>query len=336
MTRTHRWLPVLSLLIVLATACSRPKDRVIIEGEIAGVKQAEFYVYCEDGTNEEVDTVRIDDGSFVYERLISAPTVLTLLYPNFTRTYLVAEPGKLIQLEGNAARLGEAEIKGTEENDLLTTFRLANAAKPEAQVRLAAEDFIRSHPQTLAAATVFKRYFADRPEAVPETALSLLKVLKKAQPGRAYITALAARLEPLLTTAPGLPMPEWQAPDIEGDTLSGKDFSGKPYVVAFYAAWSTECSELLRELRRLRTAYPDRLGIVAVSTDYSVDLARRRADRDSLEIRIICDGEGIASPIARRMGLRFVPGCIVVDRNGRIAARDVSPGELERKVEELL
>ena len=116
-------------LLLLFTACSQPKNRIRLEGSIDNVRHAEFYAYSEDGTFNGIDTIRIENGKFTYERELSQPVILTLLYPNFSRTYIVAEPGKTIRMTGEAAKLGEADITGNEDNKRLTAFRQKNAGK---------------------------------------------------------------------------------------------------------------------------------------------------------------------------------------------------------------
>ena len=180
--------------LLLLAACGTPKDRARIEGSISNVRDAEFYVYSEDGAFDGIDTIRIENGEFTYERPLQAPAVLTLLYPNFSRTYVVAEPGRTVSIKGDAARLGEADITGTEENELLTAFRQRNAGKKPADLLLAASDFVRSNARTLAAVAVFRKYFADAEAPDAPTTRSLLGELRRAQPRNAALAALARRL----------------------------------------------------------------------------------------------------------------------------------------------
>ena len=49
---------LLALSALLLAACSQPKDKFIFEGKIAGIQQAEFYVYSDDGALSGVDTIR--------------------------------------------------------------------------------------------------------------------------------------------------------------------------------------------------------------------------------------------------------------------------------------
>lgn len=329
-------LPVLLAGLLLAAACSTPKDRARIEGTIGNVRDAEFYVYCEDAGFTGIDTIRIENGRFAYERQLQAPVVLTLLYPNFSRTYMVAEPGKTIKIEGDAARLGEADITGSAENELLTGFRQQNADKKPADVLLAASEFVRNNARSLAAIAVFRKYFADARQPDVATARSLLAELRRAQPRNADLAALAKRLQPQLDAARGQAAPAFSAVSTEGHKVSEKDFRGKPYIVAFWATWSNESRPLLRSLERIRKAHGEKVGIVACALDTDKRLALRRMQADSLRFTAVCDGQAFESPLVQRFGVRYVPGCVVVNRQGKVAGRDLAPAQLEELVTALL
>lgn len=324
------------VLALLTAACSQPKDRTRIEGKIAGIKQAEFYVYSDDQNGPFIDTVRIEDGSFSYERRLGGPTLLTLLYPNFSQTYVVGEPGKVIRMKGDAAKLGEADISGSEENELLTDFRLKNAGRSAGDTRMAAADFIRSHPKTLAAFAVFQRYFgqAEHPDAA--TALPLLELLVREQPRNAAVAAAAKRLRPWLRNERGQALPDFSAETLTGRTLTRADFAGGPVLVAFWASWSNASSALTGRLKRIRRAHGNRLRILSVSLDTDLRACRRRAERDSTEAVTVCDGKAFGSPLAETFGVRYIPGNLLIDAGGKIVARDIPADELEAHVDRLL
>lgn len=321
---------------LLATACSAPKDKVRIEGKIEGIKQAEFYIYNDDKANPDIDTIRIEDGKFSYERVLGTPTVLTLLYPNFSQTYVVGEPGKVIRMKGNAAKLGEADISGSEENELLTDFRLQNANKKAGEAEMAAADFIRSHPKTLAAVAVFKKYFehVETPDA--KTALSLLDVLTREQPRNAPLAATARRLRPWLNNAAGQALPDFKVETLTGRTLTRADLSGHPALVVFWASWINASNEMTGRLKRIHRAHGNRLRILSVSLDTDLRACRRRAERDSTDALTVCDGKAFDSPMVETFGIRYVPGNLLIAADGRIIARDVPASKLEQDVERLL
>ena len=322
--------------LLLLAACGTPKDRARIEGSISNVRDAEFYVYSEDGAFDGIDTIRIENGEFTYERPLQAPAVLTLLYPNFSRTYVVAEPGRTVSIKGDAARLGEADITGTEENELLTAFRQRNAGKKPADLLLAASDFVRSNARTLAAVAVFRKYFADAEAPDAPTTRSLLGELRRAQPRNAALAALARRLQPRLDASVGQAAPAFSAVGIDGRKVESADFKGKPYIVAFWATWSNESTSLLRTLGRLRKAHGEKLGIVAFALDTDARLCRRRVESDSLRFANVCDGRAFESPVVRKLGARYVPSAMLVDRQGRVVGRDLAPDRLEQLTAPLL
>ena len=81
---------------------------------------------------------------------------MTLLLPNFSQIVIVAAPGDELSFEASVDRPAQAQVKGSEENELLTEFRLKAYNRAETQVRADAEAFIRKHPATLAALAVYE------------------------------------------------------------------------------------------------------------------------------------------------------------------------------------
>lgn len=334
----YRLIPALHLLVL--TACSTPSDRVRITGEIEGVKQAEFYVYSNDEAQPFLDTVRIVDGSFTYERALRAPAVLTLLYPNFSQTLLVAEPGRHIKMTGSAAKLGEASITGSDENVLLTEFRLENANKRPAEARLAADNFVRAHPATQAAIAVFLRFFA-APAASgsggsANEGRALLEVLHQAQPDNSNLTRLAARISSQMQSSVGQPLPALRLPRAGGGTYLSHERGGHTALYVAVAAWSRESLEQWRAVSRLRATYGDRLHVVAVSLDENGAAARRTLGADSTAVPCVVDGRDLRGACARALGFTALPANVLVSRRGIIVARDVPTDKLATTLAEAL
>ncbi len=330
-----RVFPGLVLTAILA-ACSQPEDRFTLKGRMSGVQQGEFYIYSDDATFNGVDTIRINDGQFLYDRKLTVPTVLTLLYPNFSQTFIVAEPGTEINMAGDASKLGEADITGTEENELLTAFRQQHTADSDRERRMAAAAFIRDNRTTLAAVAIFKRYFASEEHPDAATTLPLLDELRKAQPQNAALSLLDHRLRPLLSATPGCEIPDFSLTDIKGKQLTKPDVSGKPLIVAFWATWTPESYPLLNTLQDLCRKYGERLAVIAVSLDTEEKKPRDRAEQDTLRYNIVCDGLAFNTPAVRQFGMRYVPSILLADAQGRIVARDIKAAELRKRLEEML
>lgn len=319
---------VLFLLALLSlTSCGVGKDRARFEGKLANITNAEFYAFSEDGAFEGVDTIRIEDGKFVYERKLTQPILLTLLYPNFTQTYVVLEPGKVIKMKGDAAKIGEAEISGTEQNELLTDFRQAQAAKPEADQRMAAAQFVENHAGTLAAVAVFRKYFANARTADVKTALRLLDALKKAQPKERAVTYLDEFYRPIFTNGVGELLPDFSAETLDGKTVTAADFRGKCLAIACIGTWQSESYPFLRKLRTRLNSTRGKWTCLIVSLDVDRNVLRDRLRTDTISYPVICDRQAFESPLVSKLGLHYVPSCMLVDATGKIVQRDVTKVE---------
>ncbi len=312
------------LLLALLTACGPGKDRARFKGTLTGVNDAEFYVYSEDGAFDGVDTVRISDGAFVYERKLTEPTLVTLLYPNFTQTYVVLEPGKTVKLKGEAAKIGEAEVSGTEDNELLTTFRLSQAGKPQSDASMAASAFITAHPATLAAVAVFRKYYATQQTPDAAEALRLLDVLKKAQPRQRAVTILDDFYRPIFTNGVGETLPAFTAETTDGRTVSSSDYRERNLAIVCIGTWANETQPFLRKLRDRLRQTGGKWTVLIVSLDVDRNVLRDRLRTDTISWPIICDRQAFESPLVSKLGLHYVPSCMLVNPSGRIVQRDVT------------
>lgn len=332
MTKATHLIALLTGCFTLA-ACGLPKDRVRIEGKFNHISQAEFYVYSEDGAIDGMDTVRIEDGEFTYERHLTDTAVLTLLYPNFSEMYVVAVPGATIKMEGDAGRLGEMAVSGTHDNEELTNFRLQQLHKPDGDIRLAAAEYIRSHSASQAAVVLFKQYFAKDKQADATTSLSLLETLRKARPNDLSVTSMSSMLAPLLRNSVGRKMKPFKAKDLNGKTIDSDSYRGKPLLIAFWASWNSDCLVWLDLLRRYEKLYGDKMSFLHISLDADIERCRSQVETDTLRSPVVCDGGAFASPLISQLGVRYLPDVMIVDASGTIVARNLQENELRDAIE---
>ena len=313
----------LFMLSLLLTSCGVDEDRARFEGKITNINNAEFYLYSEEGAFDGVDTIRIKDGEFVYERKALEPMLATLLYPNYTQTHVILEPGKVIKMKGDASKLGEATITGSDQNELLTDFRLKHFNAQDKTTLIAAEEFVRSHAQTLAAVSVFRRYFTDRKQVHTQTALQLLDVLCEAQPKSRVIEYLDDFFRPIFVNGVGSKLPEFKVQTIDDKTVTNADYKDKNLVIACVGLWQNDSHKFMRQLKKEIDKAGKKWDCLIVSMDFDVKSLRTHIERDSLDYHVVCDQRAFESPIVRQLGLHYVPSCMVVNAEGTIVQRDV-------------
>lgn len=310
--------------ILILAACGLSKDRIRFEGTLSNINDAEFYIYSEDGTFDGIDTIKISDGKFVYERKLTAPAVLTLLYPNFTQTYIVARPGNTIKLKGDASKIGEAQITGTEENELLSDFRIKHANDTPKNQSLAAAQFIRENVNSLAAVAIFKKYFANKQNPDAHTALQLLDMLKKAQPKEKAVTFIDQFYRPIFMNSEGEKLPTFTAKTLDGNTISSASYKGKKLIIACVGTWQSDSRPMLLNLRRKLKTMGNKWQCIVISLDVDQAVLRSSLKNDSITFPTICDRQAFNSPLVQALGLHYVPSLMIVNEQGRIIQRDVT------------
>lgn len=320
---------LLCALTLLLAACGPGKDRMRLKGKFKHLDDAEFYVFAEGPSFNGIDTVKVVGGKFTYERTLQEPEVLTLLYPNYVRTYIIGEPGKTLEFSADAEKLGETDVAGSDANERLTKFRLAAATKPGGNRHLAAAMYVRDNAATPDGTAVFMQYFADVETPNAKEALPLLDLLEKRQPHSGTVEALRARLRPQLENGVGRPLAAFSATSLDGRVLRRSDFAGQKLLFLFIASWQPDSRAAFLELKRLQRAFGPNFRTVAVSLDYSPQKCRELVRRDSISVPVVCEGRGFSGALARQLGVRYVPGNLLVGADGTILGRDLKTAQLE-------
>lgn len=340
MKSLHRFLYIHVLCAMAGLAalagCTADDRQCVVEGEIQGLSEAELLVYSTDGSAESIDTVRVVNGEFRYVRPLASPSVVTLLFPNFFEATVIMSPGASLTYKARANALAEAEVGGDRENELLTAFRRDANGKQEAQARRLAARFIRENAATLAAQAVFTRYFAAAEQPDAATALPLLDLMVKAQPRNVSLARLNQQLRGRLKTGVGQPLPDFNPVTLDGDTLHSRSWRGKPVVIAFLGTWSNATYAHSLQLARMSREMKGQAHFIIVGIDEDARKFRERMARDSFACPLVCQGEAFRAPVVRQLGVRYVPGNLLVDSRGKIVGRDLAPARLEEQLKGLL
>lgn len=330
----------LLLLLLLLSSCGPDGQHARVKGNIDGINQADVMAYVEDtvpGTIATPDTIHVKRGSFTYDRPISEPTILTLLYPNFSTTTLVVKPGKSVRVKGDANRLGEIEVDGNEDNNLLTEFRKQSFGHSATELQREAATFIRTHAATMAALVLFRDHFVHAECIEQNPTASLLAELKKAQPESALVKQYDKFLAPLLATAPGQKLPSFSSTSIDGKNVASDSYSGKNLLIVFCAQYDPSFYQVRRNARELDESLNEgQLTMLFVSLDVDKQKLENALTYDKLPGTVIYDGKGLQSPLVTRLGMRYLAGSLLVGSDGKIKARDIPTDQWKNRIPALL
>ena len=150
----------------------------------------------------------------------------------------------------------------------------------------------------------------------------------------AEIEKIKSQLSIYLT---GVPAPEIIENTPLGQPLALSSLKGKVVLLDFWASWCGPCRQYNPELVAIYKKYKDKgFEIFAVSLDKSAEKWKEAIKTDQLEWLHVSDLKGWASAPAQKYQVTSIPTAILLDKEGKIIARDLKGIYLEKALDELL
>lgn len=260
---------------LVCTSCGTDSRHFRIDGRLLHLNQGEFYVYSPDGTINGLDTIKVQAGRFSYEVACDRPMTLMIVFPNFTEQPVFAQPGKSVDLKGDASHLKEMTVKGTEDNELMNKFRemIHNAAPPE--MKKCAQLFVQDHPESRVGAYLVDRYFIHDANPDTKTAVHLVDLMIEKQPENGYLKRQKRQLTASFVATKGADIPNVLGTTVDGKTIGRVQLTKAPVtVVCALATWKYESMSQFRRLAAYAASQQGRVAVVGVSIDASPSLVR--------------------------------------------------------------
>lgn len=321
---------------LILTACGTDSHHFKIEGRLLHLNQGEFYIYSPTGDIDGVDTLKVEAGRFALEIPCEKPTTLMIVFPNFTEQPIFAEPGKTVDIKGDASHLSEMTIKGGKANELMNGFRkrIAHASPPEKK-RIAIET-IQDNPHSPIGPYLVATYVLDDRKPDYGEALRLVELIRRKQPDNNELLMLRGKVEQLRQSALGGRMPNFTLRDINGNVVSGSSLAAAPLAVV--VAWSTsyyESLSLLQQVRMWQERSGGQVKFLTICADPDVRQCRESLRNGQLTCQTICDGNMFDSRAMRLFGFYNLPGNAVF-RRGQLIDHGLSQQELNDKLQPYL
>jgi thiol-disulfide isomerase/thioredoxin len=132
---------------------------------------------------------------------------------------------------------------------------------------------------------------------------------------------IAAAVAALVLATPPQANLKFSFKDINGKKVSLSDFKGKVILLDFWATWCVPCKAEIPGFIELQKKYgAEGLQIIGLSVDDSAAMAKKYSDEMKMNYPILL-AEGKEDILKAYDPIPSIPVSVVIDRQGRIAAR---------------
>ena len=319
---------ILILAILTLASCGTDSRHFKLEGRLLNLNQGEFYVYSPDGAMRGLDTIKVQAGRFSYITECDAPKTLVIVFPNYTEQPVFAQPGKSVDIKGDASHLKEMTVKGTKDNELMNKFReqIHSASPPE--VLKAAQQFVTDHPESIVATYLVRRYFIETPTPNFAVASKLLKDISAKQPDNGYVGQLKTMIKGRVQDAGGA-LPKLNARDINGKAVTTATLKKTPItVVMAWSTWNYTSLSMLRQMSQRAKSSEGRMSVIGICLDPSLYKCRSTLkSNDITDATIICDDKMVDGTAYNQLAMVALPDNILI-MHGRIKERSLTMSNL--------
>ena len=341
-----RIIPV--ILWVALTSCNISAQKATLSGTITGLPTGSVAILNE-VVNEQlrpIDTLSLNQsGSFKITLTPSAPTLYILQSnsPEGSMCHLMIGPKEKVAVDlvyKPELRIFQiTNSKGSQNIDLYRQFYdilLSGTVNPTTQalVPQQVEHLLSNNKEVLMSAFLVT-FFEQEFESHAALYAGIRDALVNKYPNDPYVKHINDRLKSVLL--PGMEAPEISMKDTEGNTRRLSDLRGKVVLIDFWASWCGPCRRENPNVVKLYKKYHDRgFEIYSVSLDKEKSAWLKAIKDDGLVWpNHVSDLNGWTSSGGKTYGIMSVPSTVLVDKDGKIIARNLRGCELEKKLSEI-
>lgn len=194
---------------------------------------------------------------------------------------------------------------------------------------------INKNPSSLAWLFLFDRLDINKDLNTISQAIS---AIVKAHPKNKYAKLYSDKIAIEWKTAIGSPAPEIDLPNPNGTFIKLSDLKGKIVLLDFWASWCMPCRKANPQVVQLYEKYKDSgFDIYSVSLDRAKDDWVNAIAKDKLSWENhVSDLKYWESEAAQTYGVISIPHTFIIDKEGKIAAKNLMGDDLENKIIELI
>ncbi len=152
-----------------------------------------------------------------------------------------------------------------------------------------------------------------------------------------YMQELKSVIEEQAATAIGAIAPDFTQNDPDGNPITLSSLRGKYVLIDFWAAWCQPCRQENPNVVANYNKFKDKgFDVIGVSLDQDKDSWLAAIKEDNLTWNHVSDLQYWNNAVARQYGVNSIPHSILLDKEGRIIAKNLRGDALGGKLAELM
>jgi len=324
---------------------------------------------------KNIDSVVIDEkGEFEMAPLIKDPGFYRLKISDKNFATLILDSNQKVTITGDASDIGNTyNVEGSPDSKLFLEINQASSInyrkcdslqnifhafaeksqtnpkgidsvskilESEYNILLAKQnkflkEIIEKNPSSLASLAAIQQLPADE---FLDTYIKVDENLYSKYPNSAYIRAFHEDVLSKKKLANGTIAPEISMNTIEGKPLSLSSQKGKIILVDFWASWCAPCRAENPNVVKAYNKYKSKgFDVFSVSLDSDPNRWKAAVQKDNLSwTNHVCDFKGWQSSVVALYNFKGIPYNVLIDKEGKIIAKNLRGEELEKKLAEIL
>ncbi len=310
----------------------KANNATTIDGTIIGGKYSQISI-LDAMTGEKIQQSDIKNDKFHLAIDIKNENIYALFLDRNNYLIVDLKPGEKINIDYNLKKIDKTKITGSKGTEFYWDIFSKLKKMPEAKQDHFLDSVVNANPGKLAT-VIFAMYLDYNKYA--DTHKKFLKSLKNLSDNK-FVIEYKKNYEAAQKLGIGAVPPEIALADTSGKIVKRSSLKGQYVLIDFWASWCRPCRGESPNLVKAYKKFHDKgFTIYSVSLDNNKTRWLNAIHKDHLQNWThVSDLKGWQNAAAADYGIRSIPANFLLDKNGRIIAKNLRGDALDKKLSEI-